>query len=242
MGTSAVFQNQFAGGRRADAEFVFFLADGESREVFLDQKCGDAFVAGAGVDRREEHEQPRFFSVGDPELAAVQDVLAAFQCGAGLQGERVGARAGFAKGVGADRVGGHLGQEVLFLLIAAPTQERVIDQRILHVDDHAGGCIHARQFFDGQDRFEELGGASAVLLGNLNAHQAELEEIVDEIFVEDALLVHLLHQRTDLLVGELADVVAEENFIFGERGSGAGERLQSGFGHGDTFREAMRNF
>ena len=129
------------------------------------------------------------------------------------------------------------GRIALLLFFIAPAQQRVVDQRVLHVDDDAGGSVHARQFLDRQNRFEELGAASAVLLGNLDAHQAELEEIVDEIFVEDALLVHLLDQRTNLLVGKLADVVAEKNFVFGERGQrGGGGGLQSGFGHENTFK------
>ena len=140
------------------------------------------------------------------------------------------------KRVGAHGLGGHLRQVALLLLVGAPAQQGIVDQRVLHVDDHAGRGVHARQFFHRQDRLEELGAASAVLLGNLNAHQAKLEEIMDEIFVEDGLLVHLLHQRTNFLVGELADVVAEEDFVFGERGQRGGRGdLQSGFRHEDTF-------
>ena len=70
---------------------------------------------------------------------------------------------------------------------------------------------------------KNFAAASAVLLGDLDAHQAELKEIVDQILVEDALFVHLLDQRTDLLIGELADVVAEKNFVFGERGERRGQ-------------------
>jgi hypothetical protein len=59
---------------------------------------------------------------------------------------------------------------------------------------------------------------------------------VDEVFVEDSFLVHFLYQRTDLLVGELADVVAEEDFVFGERGQRGGwGGLQRGIGHWSTF-------
>ena len=71
------------------------------------------------------------------------------------------------------------------------------------------------------------------------------KKLVDQVFVEDALLVHLLDQRADFLVGKLADVVAEENFVFGERGQGRGSgSLQRGFRHmGSTFRElATKNF
>ena len=138
--------------------------------------------------------------------------------GACLQGESVGAGTGFAQRIGADGLGGHLRQVTLLLLVVAPAQQGVVDQRVLHVDDHAGGGVDARQLLDGQDRFEELGAASAVLLGDFDAHQSELEEIVNQVVVEDAFLVHLLDQRADLFVGELADVVAEENFVFGESG------------------------
>ena len=156
--------------------------------------------------------------------------------GAGLQGEGVGAGTGFAERVGADGLGGHLRQVVLLLVFRAPAQQGVVDQRVLHVDDDAGRCVHAGEFFDGEDCFEELGAASAVLLGDFDAHQAELKEIVDEIFFEDGLLVHLLHQGTNLFVGELADVVAEEDFVFGEGGERSGNGgLQDRFRHESTF-------
>ena len=128
-----------------------------------------------------------------------------------------------------------LRQKALLLLVVAPAQQRIVDQRVLHVDDDAGRSVHARKFFDGEDGFEELRAASAVLLGNFDAHQAELEEVVDEVFVEDAFLVHLFDQGTDFLVGKLADVVAEKNFVFGEAWSEerAG-RLAGYFGHEST--------
>ena len=173
------------------------------------------------------------------KLAAVKDVLTAFQLSASLQRKCIRARARLAKGIGADNLGGHLRQIAFLLFFAAPAQQRVIDQGILHVDDHAGGSVHARQFFHCQDRLKELGSASPVLFGNLNSHQSELEEIVDEIFIEDALLIHLLHQRTNLLVGKLANVIAEKNFIFGkvrERRGSSG--LQRGFGHERTFQRS----
>ena len=53
--------------------------------------------------------------------------------------------------------------------------------------------LDAGERLDGQDRVEERAAAAAVLLGNLDAHQAELEKIRFQVFVEDGLLVHLLH-------------------------------------------------
>jgi hypothetical protein len=92
--------------------------------------------------------------------------------------------------------------------------------------------------FDRQNRFEEL-WAAAILFGNFNAHQPELKEFVDEVFVGDSLLVHLLDQKTDCLVGKVVDVVAEETFVFGERGQRSRNgSLQRGFGHGKTLQSS----
>ena len=195
-------------------------------------------AAGSIVAKRTK--RPASLRVGDPELAAVEDVVGAFELGAGLQGEGVGAGTGFAESVGADSVGGHLRQVALFLFGIAPAQQGVVDQRILHVDDDAGGGVDARQFLDREDGFEKLCAAAAVLLGDFDAHEAELEEFVDEGFVEDTLLVHFFYQRADALVGELADVIAEEDFVFGEGGEGRGNGLQR-VRHRKTFETRMAN-
>ena len=65
---------------------------------------------------------------------------------------------------------------------------------------------------------KKVPAAAAVLLGNLDAHQAELEELVDERVLENAFLVHFTDVRANALVGELADGIAKENFVFGEGG------------------------
>ena len=82
FGHAAVFKNQFAGGRRANAELVFFFADGEAGEILFDQKCSDAFVSGRGIESGEEHEESGFFAVRDPELAAVENIVLPFKLGA----------------------------------------------------------------------------------------------------------------------------------------------------------------
>ena len=52
----------------------------------------------------------------------------------------------------------------------------------------------------------------------------KLEELVDQRVLEDAFLVHLFHVRTNALVGKLADGIAKEHFIFGERDQRSGSR------------------
>ena len=75
----------------------------------------------------------------------------------------------------------------------------------------------ARKLFNREDGFEERAAAAAVLLGNFDAHQSKLEELVDQRGLEHALLVHLLNMRPDGFVGELANGIAKQDFIFGER-------------------------
>ena len=50
---------------------------------------------------------------------------------------------------------------------------------------------------------------------------------MNQLFVEDAFFVHFFDQRTDFLVGKLADVVAKKNFVFGEDGQRRGRGVCS---------------
>ena len=79
LGNFAIFQNQFASGRGADAQLVFFLADRESGKILFDDESGDALVPSRRITRGEEHEDSSFLGIGDPQLAAVENVIAAFE-------------------------------------------------------------------------------------------------------------------------------------------------------------------
>ena len=86
---------------------------------------------------------------------------------------------------------------------------------------------------DGLDRqhgVEERPAAAAEALGDLDAHHAQLEQLVDEVSRDLGVLVHLADERPDLLVGELADAVAEEHLVFRE--GRQGERQGGFLGHG----------
>src|ERR1019366_2082917 len=171
--------------------------------------------------------------VGDPQLLAVEDILVALQLRLGLQREGIRTGTGFAQRVGAHGVAAQARQIALLLLFRGPAQESVVDQRILHIHDNSGGRIDAGKFLHRENRLEESTAASAVLLGNFNAHQTQLKELFDELVLEDTLLVHLLDVGPDAFVRELADRVAEQYFVFGKRnqrgGCGGGE-LCNGFG------------
>ena len=108
-------------------------------------------------------------------------------------------------------------------IVAAPAQQRVDDERVLDVDEHADRRIDARQRLDGEHGVKKAGAAAAVRFGNLDAHHAEPEQLVDERAGNRGVLVHLTDERPDLAVGELVDAVADQPFFLGERVSaGAG--------------------
>src|SRR4029077_11478459 len=98
----------------------------------------------------------------------------------------------------------------------------------------AGGVSGRRNFFYWKNRLKKLAARPAVLLRNLDPHEAQLKELVEQRVIEDPLLVHLFRQRANLVVGKLTDVVAEQNLVFGKSGERRGIRKLQSFRHGDT--------
>jgi hypothetical protein len=60
----------------------------------------------------------------------------------------------------------------------------------------------------------------AILLGDLDAHQPELEAGVDHVPGDLLRLVHLVDEGADLLLGEVADHLAEAGFVLRKIGQG----------------------
>ncbi len=91
----AVIQDQLARGGCAYPELVLLLANGEAGEIPFDDEAGDAAIPGFRFCVCEHEEDAGFVAVCDPELAAVQDVVAALLGGASGQREGIRAGAGF---------------------------------------------------------------------------------------------------------------------------------------------------
>jgi hypothetical protein len=72
---------------------------------------------------------------------------------------------------------------------------------------------------------EERRTAAAVALGDFDAHDPQLEELVDEGARDLGLLVHLPHERPDLAIRELVDAGLEQPFVFGQCGQRARDEL-----------------
>ncbi len=65
---------------------------------------------------------------------------------------------------------------VPMLLGCAPTKDRVVDERVVHVHVDGGRRIDSRDLLDGERRQKNPSTRAAVLLRNFDAHEPELEE------------------------------------------------------------------
>ena len=141
----------------------------------------------------------------------------------GGEGERVRTGSGFREGVGTDRAGGQERQVFRLLTLGAPADEGIVHDGVLHIDNDARGGVDSRNFFDGKHALEEITALAAVRLGDFDGHEAEFEELADQILVEDGGMIHFADEGRDAVAGELANRVAEEKFVgveVGQRGHG----------------------
>ena len=85
-----------------------------------------------------------------------------------------------------------------------------VPERVVRGDRDRDGRVDARQLLD-RDRVRDgVGAAAAVLLRDRHPHQPELGQLGHQLVGEAVLAVELLRDRRDLLLGELADGVADE--------------------------------
>src|SRR3954469_4471684 len=122
----AVFQNQFARGRSANPEFVFLLSNCETGEFFLNNKSRNSLVSRRWINGCKQHKDSSLFCIGDPKLAAVQNVIASLQLRPGLERECIRARTGLTQRIRSHCVCGHARQIFLLLLGIRPAQQRII--------------------------------------------------------------------------------------------------------------------
>src|SRR6185295_19545260 len=107
-----------------------------------------------------------------------------FLDGACLHRKRVRARSGFTQCIRADTLRSELRQILLLLIGRAPTDESVIDERVLYVDKNSDRSINSRQLFNRENRSEEICFRAAELFGRFDSHQSEAKALLDDRRVE----------------------------------------------------------
>ena len=73
----AVLEDQLACATGSNAQLVFLLADCETGGAAFDQERRYSSITRLGIDVRKDDEEVGLVAVGDPELTAVHDVVAA---------------------------------------------------------------------------------------------------------------------------------------------------------------------
>ena len=149
----------------------------------------------------------------DELLGSVEDVLVAVPLRAGLHRRGVRTAAGLGK-----RVRGHLlagrkrRAQPLFLLLRSRNEDRVRAERLhREYQRRAGACF--RDFLDAHTDRDARTGDAAVLLGKRDAEDAVLREQRLDILRILSGLIDLGRARSDAVLNELADRVADRDLL-----------------------------
>lgn len=216
LGDLDVVKVEDAGGGGADAELLLLLGDGEAGGALFDNKGGDALVALCGVEVGKDDEEVGFHGVGDPHLAAGDGEAVGGLTGLGGHGEGVGAGDGLRQAEGGDGVGGQLGEPLLLQGLGAVLDDGGVAQRVVHVDHDGDGGVGAGQLLNADDGGCEGHAGAAVLFGDLNAHEALLEELLDDLGVHGFGFVHVARAGEDDLAGEFGHGVGHGGLDLGQ--------------------------
>jgi hypothetical protein len=126
-----VLEHQLAGVAAAHAQLVELLRDGEALHALLDQEGRDAARAQLGLGLGVDHQRVGVGAVGDPHLAAVEQVVAALVLGLQLHRDDVAAGAGLAHGQRAHVLAGDQLGQVLLRCASVPLRLIWLTHRLL---------------------------------------------------------------------------------------------------------------
>src|SRR5262249_31333356 len=129
-GNFAILKHQFAGVGAAHAELVELLRSRKALETLLDQKRRDAARADIGIGLGVDHQHLGLRAVGDPHLAAVEDVTVALLLRARLHRDDVGAGTRLGHGEPAYVLAGDELAEIAPLLIVAAVAADLVDAEV----------------------------------------------------------------------------------------------------------------
>ena len=214
-GTLQSLRIERAGRRAADAHLVLFRADGEAREVPLHQKRGELLA----VHLREDGEQVGEAGVGDPHLFAVEDVVLAV-------GESLARARQFSASEPEEASdsayaptispAASLRQIFLLLLFGAEVDDgQRADAGMCAPGGGEAGILG--------DVIRDHGGGdlvhleAAVGLGNLDAAQAQVARLLQQVARDGEVLVFdLLDVGQDFVDGEFFRGLADQPVLLGE--------------------------
>ena len=189
----------------------------EAGEALLHDKRGDTVVAGLLVSHGEDDEGVGHITVGDEALGAVQHIVIALQHGGGLLAGSVGTGVGLGQTEGADlAAGAQVGQILLLLLLSAVFINGGAAQRSMGGKDDRGGAADLCQLFHCHSVSQGVRAGAAVLLGEVDAHHAQLGHLLDGFHGEAFFLIDLLSQGLDFGFRKLTVHFAEHLMLLAQ--------------------------
>lgn len=175
-----IVEVQDAGRGRLDAELFLFLRDAEAGgRLRFHHEGRDALVALGRIEIGEDDEKIGFVRVRDPHLSTVDLVPVRCLLRARPQREGVGAGRRLGQAEGAEGARGEFGQPFALALRGPVFEDRRVDKRIVHVYHDAHAWIHACELFNADYAGGEVHPCAAVFFGDLNAHEALFEELLN---------------------------------------------------------------
>jgi hypothetical protein len=102
------------------------------------------------------------------------------------------------------------------LLLGAVLKDGSAAQRGVGRHDDRGGAADLGQLLHAHGIGENVAAGAAVLLGEVNAHHAQLCHLLHGLHGEALFLVDLLGQGFDLVLGELAVHLTEHQLLIGK--------------------------
>ena len=197
--------------------FSSFLETWKPGGLLVDDEQREAVVAGVGVGLRHEHDEVGARAVGDERLRAVDDVVVAVAHRARADSGDVRAGAGLGDAERGDLLALDRRHQVgLLQVLGAELQDR--RRRHVGVDGDAHrepAVVRLRHRLATHDRHEVVAALAAVLLGEVDAEEAELAHALEDP-VREAVALPLLGVGRKLLPAEALDRLAQRLVLVGE--------------------------
>ena len=198
-----VLEVQVAQVVAAQAHRLVAVPDLEPLHALLDDE-GRVAVLAVHLGAGEGDEHGSLVAVADEPLLAVQlPGAVGLQGRPRLQVERVRARLGLGEREGRELApGGEVGEEALLLLVASEQHDSLHADRLMHAHHDRQGRVDLREGLE-HPAVAGLGEAlPAVALGHVQAAQAALAELADQVVADPPVLLD--PARVDRLGGELS--------------------------------------
>ena len=148
LGHFNVMKHQFACVAATHAQLVELLRNAETLHAFFNQESRDATGAKFGFSFGINHQGVGIWTIGDPHLGTIEDVVAAFVLGFELHADDVATSIGFRHRQGAYMFAAdEFGQIFLTLRVGAITFDLVHTQIAMRAIAQANACRGAGDFF-----------------------------------------------------------------------------------------------